>query len=388
MNPFVFHAPTRVYFGENSVSSCGDFVRELGGTRVLLVTDAFLERSGMLAEIIESIAISTGNTPIVFSDVPPDSDISCVNRASEIARTNKCDALVAVGGGSVIDTAKVVNICLVLGGELMDYQGLNIIDKALLPLIAIPTTAGTGADVSFVAMVKDRDEGKKLMFGSRFLAPDVAILDPTLIVSLPSKLTAATGIDAVTHCIECYVAAGTNSVFTDAICLEALRLLFEFLPKATANGSDLEARGATLVASCMAGVAFTNSGVGITHALAHSVGARYETHHGMTNGVFLSHGMRFNLSTSAVQYARIARFLGFTQGESDVNLQAEILINKVEDLVKELKLPRTLRELGIPELSDENLKDLVDQAGSDPAIMFNPREASEDELLQLLKGAY
>jgi len=387
MNPFVFHAPTRVYFGENSATSCGDFLRELGGTHVLLVTDAFLEKSGMLSGIVESITTSTGRAPVVFSDVPPDSDISCVNRASEIARANHCNALVAVGGGSVIDTAKVVNICLVLGGELMEYQGLNIIDKALLPLIAVPTTAGTGAEVSFVAMVKDREEGKKLMFGSRFLAPDVAILDPILIVSLPPKLTAATGIDAITHGIECYVASGTNSVFTDAICLEALRLLFEFLPRAVADGTDLEARGATLAASCMAGVAFTNSGVGITHALAHSVGARYETHHGMTNGVFLPHGMRFNLPSSSAHYARIARFLGFAQSGAEID-QAKILIDKVEELLQKLQLPLTLRQLGIPELSDENLKELVDQAGSDPAIMFNPREASESDLLQLLKGAY
>ncbi len=387
MNPFVFHTPTRVYFGEESATSCGDFILELGGSRVLLVSDAFLEKSGMLAPIIESIIAATGNPPLIFTDVPPDSDISCVNRASELARANQCNALVAVGGGSVIDTAKVVNICLTFGGELMDYQGLNIIDRPLLPLVAVPTTAGTGAEVSFVAMVKDHDEGKKLMFGSPFLAPNVAVLDPLLIVSLPARLTAATGIDAVTHGIECFVASGTNSVFTNAICLEALRLLFEFLPQATVDGTNLEARGATLAASCMAGVAFTNSGVGITHALAHSVGAKYATHHGMTNGVLLPHGMRFNLATTAPQYARIARFLNFTSGGSDAE-QAQILVDRVENLLKELKLPRTLRELGIPELTADNLKELVDMASSDPAIMFNPKEASDDDLLQLLKGAY
>jgi len=390
MNPFVFHTPTRVYFGEDSASSCGDFLRELGGKKVLMVADAFLEKSGALKPLIESIRESTGSVPILFTDVPSDSDIDCVNNATAIARTHQCDAFVAVGGGSVIDTAKVINICLSFGGEVMDYQGLNIIERKLYPLIAVPTTAGTGAEVSFVAMVKDHGEGKKLMFGSRFLAPDVAILDPLMIVSLPAKLTAATGIDAITHGIECYVASGTYSVFTDAICLESLRLLFEFLPQATVDGGNIEARGATLVASCMAGVAFTNSGVGITHALAHAVGAKYATHHGMTNAVFLPHGMRFNLDTVYPRYARIAQFLGFADEKNigDERALANLLVNKVEALLGKLQLPLTLRELGVPELSDENLAELTDLAAADPAIMFNPREASSDDLTQLLKRAY
>jgi len=390
MNPFVFHTPTRVYFGEDSASSCGDFLRELGGKKVLMVADAFLEKSGALKPLIESIRESTGSAPILFTDVPSDSDIDCVNNATAIARAHQCDALVAVGGGSVIDTAKVINICLSFGGEVMDYQGLNIIERKLYPLIAVPTTAGTGAEVSFVAMVKDHGEGKKLMFGSRFLAPDVAILDPLMIVSLPAKLTAATGIDAITHGIECYVASGTYSVFTDAICLESLRLLFEFLPQATFDGGNIEARGATLVASCMAGVAFTNSGVGITHALAHAVGAKYATHHGMTNAVFLPHGMRFNLETVYPRYARIAQFLGFADeaNNGDERALANLLVNKVEALLGKLQLPLTLRELGVPEFSDENLAELTDLATADPAIMFNPREASSDDLTQLLKRAY
>ena len=397
MNPFVFHTPTRVYFGENSASSCGDFLLELGGNKVLMVADAFLEKSGALTPLIESIRTATGNEPVLFTDVPSDSDIDCVNKATAIARSKQCNAFVAVGGGSVIDTAKVINICLSFGGEVMDYQGLNIIERKLFPLIAVPTTAGTGAEVSFVAMVKDHGESKKLMFGSRFLAPDVAILDPMMIVSLPAKLTAATGIDAVTHDIECYVASGTFSVFTDALCLESLRLLFEYLPQATIDGENLEARGATLVASCMAGVAFTNSGVGITHALAHAVGAKYGTHHGMTNAVFLPHGMRFNFDSVYPRYARIAQFLGFAgrysglaggNSDRDEKTLANLLVNKVEALLEQLKLPLTLRELGVPEFTDDNLAELVDLAGADPAIMFNPREASSDDLTQLLKRAY
>src|SRR5262249_42161279 len=161
-------------------------------------------------------------------------------------------------------------------------------------LIAVPTTAGTGSEVSAVAMVKDHEQGTKLVFGSRFLFPDVAILDPKLLLSLPPKLTAATGLDALTHALESYVASTTNAL-ADGLSLEAMRLIFANLPRATRDGADLEARSATLVGSMMAGLAFTNAGVGIVHAIAHSVGGRYGSHHGITNAVLLPLGMEFNL---------------------------------------------------------------------------------------------
>jgi alcohol dehydrogenase class IV len=254
-------------------------------------------------------------------------------------------------------------------------------------MIAIPTTAGTGSEVSFAAMVKDNTDHKKLMFASPFLAPDVALLDPLLIVSLPAKLTAATGIDAVTHDIECFVAAGTNSPMTDCLCLESLRMLKEFLAVATADGANMEARSATLVASTMAGMAFTNAGVGIVHALAHSVGAKYGTHHGMTNGVLLPHGMRFNLQTSKAAYARMARYIAVTS-EGDDEKAANALVAWVDGLLLQLDMPQTLKELGVPELNCDSMAEIAELASSDPAIMFNPREVTSEDLISILKGAY
>lgn len=389
MNPFVFQSPTRVMFGEYTTAACGDFVLELGGKRALVVADAFLVQSGVLGPLLESLSSQGLLPPVVFSDVPPDSDIACVDRGAAIAREAGCDCIVAIGGGSVIDTAKVIGICLTLGGELLDYQGLNVIDKKLMPLVVVPTTAGTGSEVSFVAMIKDHKEGKKLMFGSSWLAPDVAILDPSLLLSLPPKLTAATGLDAITHGIEAFVAANTNSVATDALCLEALRLLFDNLPRAFKNGDDMEARSATLVASTMAGIAFSNSGVGVIHALAHSVGAMFSTHHGMTNGVFLPYGMEFNLPQVAPQYARIARYLEL-EGVAglDQTAAAELLIKAVRQLLKTLSLPVRLRDLGIESLSEDDYDELACLAASDPAIMFNPRDCNNDDLIDLMKRAY
>ncbi len=387
MNPFVFHSPTKVTFGEYMSGTALDVIKEYGGTRPLVITDDFLYKSKILEPIFASLNDLHPGETAIFSDVPSDSEIKIVNKAAEMAREQGCDCILAVGGGSVLDTAKVVNICLSMGGQIMDYQGLNNLSVRLNPLIAIPTTAGTGSEVSMVAMVKDAAEGKKLLFGSRFLAPDAAILDPTLLLSLPPRLTAATGLDAVTHDIESYSSVIASSAFTEALCLESLRMLFDYLPRATTHGDDLEARSATLIASTMAGVAFTNSGVGIVHALAHATGARFGTHHGATNSIFLPHGMAFNLDVIASRYANIARFLKLSSSRNDLQA-AQALIQSVQELSAKVELPARLRDLGVPELRNSQLDELACLASSDPAIMFNPKDSTLQDLIALYEKAY
>ncbi|HEY9776761.1 MAG TPA: iron-containing alcohol dehydrogenase [Planktothrix sp.] len=384
MNPFVFHCPTKVNFGEHMAATAADSVKDCGAKKTLIVTDAVLLQAGILQPILSGF---DEKEYVIFSDVPPDSDVDCVNKGARMAREAGCDCVLAVGGGSVLDTAKVINICMSLGGELLEYQGLNNLDERLGPLIAIPTTAGTGSEVSMVAMVKDNAEGKKLLFGSRFLAPDVAILDPTLLVSLPAKLTAATGLDALTHDIEAYTAVISNSIFTDALCVGSLKLLFEHLPRATNHGDDLEARAATLVASAMAGVAFTNSGVGIVHALAHATGAKFGTHHGLTNSIFLPHGMHFNLDVVSERYASLARHLGFSNS-SNSEEAARALISAIEQLSHRVGLPNKLRDLGVPKLNNSQLDELAFLASTDPAIMFNPKESSVEDIIGIYERAY
>lgn len=387
MNPFVFHTPTRVLFDKGESLRACDIVKEFGGNKTLIVTDNVLIKTGIIEPIINGFHESDFEEPVIFSDVPPDSDVDTVNRASTIASNSHCNSVLAVGGGSVLDTGKVVNICLSFGGELINYEGLNNLTSRLLPLVAIPTTAGTGSEVSMVAMVKDAKESKKLLFGSRFLAPDAAILDPTLIVSLPPRLTAATGLDAITHAIEAYCATSSRSNFTDCLCLECLRLMFEFLPRATTCGDDLDARSATLIGSTMAGVAFTNSGVGIVHALSHAIGGRFGTHHGMTNSVFLPHGMRFNLDATANRYASIARFLGISKSKDDEKA-AEALIEATVELSAKLGLPSRLRDLGVPQLEQEHLEELSYLSSVDAAIMFNPKESSIEDIAEIYARAY
>lgn len=387
MNPFVFQSPTKVAFGEHIAATAYEVVKDLGGTRPLLITDKFLVENHLIDSVIDGIKEGGCADVPIYCDVPPDSDVDCVNKASKFAMENGCDCIIAVGGGSVMDTAKATNICLSLGGDLLDYQGLNNIENPLKPLVAIPTTAGTGSEVSYVAMIKDTTDHRKMVFGSRYLAPDTALLDPMMIVSLPPKLTAATGLDALTHALESLVATITNSPISDALAIEAARLIFNYLPRATKNGEDVEARSQTLVASTMAAIAFSNSGVGIVHALAHATGARFNTHHGITNAVYLPHGMRFNLEYSSAIYGRAARALGFSQSLDD-NEASEALIKAVELLLVEVGLPSNLKALGVPELKGTELDEWCALVVEDPAIMFNPREASTEDVIGIYKRAY
>ncbi len=401
-NPFTFLSPTRVTFGQGSVSGVADNLIEFGAQRPLIISDAVLVELGVLNPILEALQDAGLSQAPLFNDVPADSDLECVRKAVDLARSRACDSVIAVGGGSVIDTAKAVNIGLSTGGDIIDFEGINILTEALRPIVVIPTTAGTGSEVSAVAMIKDHSNNKKLLFGSRFLYSNAAVLDPSLLLSLPPRLTAATGLDAVTHAVESYVAM-TSNPFSDALALKALFTLLNYLPTATRSGEDIEARSNTLMASTMAGMAFTNAGVGIVHALAHTIGAKYSVHHGVANAIFLPFGMKFNIEADASRYARAWSYLcnafsdcssanpqlsaKFVDG-ADENESAYQLVESINDLLDQCFLPKRLRDVGVPELSEEDLQELADTAMTDPAIMFNPREASPEDLITIIKGAY
>ncbi len=400
LNPFTFISPTRIIFGEGTATAVGDMLSELGASKPLLVTDSVLVQKGVLKPVMDALE-SFGEIPI-FQDVPSDSDVDCVRRAIELGRNSSCDSVVAVGGGSVIDTAKVVNIGLSTGEDFMNFEGINSLSAALNPMVAVPTTAGTGSEVSAVAMIKDHTTSKKLLFGSRFLFANSAILDPALLTSLPARLTAATGLDAVTHALEAIVANCSNPL-SDSLAMHALYLLMANLAQATKSGDDMEARSCTLLASTMAGMAFTNSGVGVVHALAHTVGAKYSVHHGIVNAIFLPFGMEFNIEASSQRYADAWAYLctAFSKSPSadpqlsdkfvlgaDERESAYYLVKAVRDLLERCSLPTKLRDVGVPELNQDDLQELADTAMTDPAIMFNPREASAEDLISIIKGAY
>lgn len=364
-------------------------VRELGpevsrmGSRALIVADRGVVVAGLLDQPRAGL---DGSVEVVglFDDVPANSSVAVVERGAAFAREHGADVIVAVGGGSPIDTAKCMRILLGEGGQLHDYQGYNLLERPLVPMIAIPTTAGTGSEVTPFAVIRDEQAHLKLTFSSPFLAPELAVLDPEMTRTLPQRLTAATGMDALTHAIESFVSSEANPI-SESLGIYAIDVISNNLRAATHQGEDLEARGQMLVASCMAGMAFASGFVGIIHAMAHAIGGSFEVHHGTANSILLPYGMDFNSSAAPHRFSRIARAMGVNAGgraEEDVIADG---IAAVRSLAADCELPARLRDVGVPE---DALPALAETALTDAAIFTNPRPASYEEVLELLRAAW
>jgi alcohol dehydrogenase len=366
---FEYSCWTRIVCEPRAWRSIGREIARLGVARAWFAADPALaarvdDAAPSLAE--EGIALAG-----VWTEVPPDSDSETAERLA--AQVGPDDALVALGGGSAIDTAKAANIVGSLGGRLADHEGAGVLPDRLGPILAAPTTAGTGSEVSFAATVMDRAEGRKVLFFSPSLACDVAVLDPELTVGLPPRLTAATGADALTHAIEAIFAVNASPL-TDAMAVLAIRRIRCALPRAVRDGSDIEARRDMLVAAAAAGIAFSNAGVGIVHAMAHAVGALFGVHHGTANAILLPVGMAFNLEAVPERAGILAEALGTRPPE---------VVGCVERLLAECGLPRRLKEVGVEPL---RIGEAVEYALTDGSMAFNPREASPQDVERLLRA--
>ncbi len=376
---FEFSLGARVLYKHGLASELGDLAADLGVRRAFIIADPGVAAVGLLEPVIAGLQ-SQVEVVGVYTDVPANSSVHSVMAGATAAREAEADLLIAVGGGSPIDTAKAIRIVLTHNGHLLDYQGYNVLDRALVPLIVVPTTAGTGSEVTSFAVIRDEDADLKVTFASNFLVPTIAVLDPALTTSLPPRLTAATGMDAMSHAIETYVST-ENSPFSDSLALHAIDLISTHLRDAVRDGANMEARGQLLLASCMAGIAFSNSFLGIVHALSHAVGGKFAVHHGTLNAIFLPPVMRFNSSIAPDRYVRIARAIGVNAGGRSNEEVIADGIAAVYTLVAECGLPTTLREVGVPE---EALPELATIALVDGAIYHNPRVATEAELLTML----
>ncbi|MBI2933904.1 MAG: iron-containing alcohol dehydrogenase [Planctomycetes bacterium] len=363
---YEFRLRTKIIFQSGGSALVAEEAARLGLRRPFIITDRVVLRLGLLDRL-------TGLEPCgTFPDVPQDSEVSIVERAAALMKERGADGIVALGGGSVIDTAKAVNIVFSLGGRLADHEGVGTLDVPLAPFVALPTTAGTGSEVSQHAMVKDASARLKIPFTSHTLAADTAVLDPALTVSMPPPVTAATGLDAMTHAIEAVFAANASPL-TDALAAGAARDIREWLPRAVKNGQDLDARGRMLLAANAAGVAFSNAGVGVVHALAHGCGALRGVPHGVANALLLPHGVRFNRTAAPEKHALLERIFG------------EDVAGALAALTRACGLPTRLRDANV---RPEDLPALAEYGEHDGALIFNPREASREDLLGILQAAF
>lgn len=391
---YQFACATRVIAGRGLIESAGfEFAKE-GATRPLLVTDAAVRATG-LVERVEAGLREGGIEPAgVFDEVPQDSGIEVVERCATAAAAGRADSFFAVGGGSAMDTAKAANVLFTHGGRVRDYEGLYALPREadglgrpleLAPLACVPTTAGTGSEASLAAVVKDHEAGVKVELADFPLFPRLAILDPEATRTLPPAVAAASGMDALTHAVECYVCTEASS-HGDAFCLQTVAMIRDNLQRAVHEPGDEDARGNMLVAASLAIVPSGSGGFfGIAHSMAHACGGRHGVAHGVANAIALPHAIRFNADDPAVaaRYRDLARVLGLDGGGSDVEA-AEALADHVAALARSLGLPGRLSEVGVPH---DDVAALADAAMGDGCTLVNPREPTDAEMAELLLRA-
>jgi alcohol dehydrogenase class IV len=382
---------TRVVAGRGLIEGIGfEFMKE-GAERVFLVTDRVIRGTGLIEKVEAGVTDGGLELAGAFDDVPQDSATDVVARCAEEAKAAGADSFLAVGGGSVMDTAKAAAVLFTHGGTVHDYEGLYVLPREndgmgaplpLAPLACVPTTAGTGSEVSMAAVVKDHAEKVKLELADLPMFPRLAVLDPESTRTLPPQIAAATGMDAMTHAIEGYVTV-ESSPFNDAESLHALRLMRDNLERAVTKGpDDDEARGNMLVAASLAITVY----LGSTHAMSHPCGAHFGVPHGVANAINLPHVIRFNAaggSDIADRYRDVNELFGVEVGGSDEAV-GDALASHVAGLVEKLGLPTRLSEVGVPE---DGIPALVEGAMGDGTTLMNPREPSEEDYEQLFRAA-
>ncbi len=377
---FDFLPPTRVVFGVGSLSRLGELARELGGNRVLLVTDPGLEAAGHPQRAVASLC-AAGLEAFVFNQVEENPTTRHVQQGTKFAQKQNIDFLVAVGGGSAMDCAKGINFILTNGGTMSDYRGYGKATEPMLPSISIPTTAGTGSESQSYALIADDETHMKMACGDRKVAFRVAILDPEVTVSQPAKVTAITGIDALSHAVESFVTTKRN-LLSQSFAHAAWRLLESNLETVLRDPSNLEGRGAMQLGANFAGTAIENSMLGACHACANPLTAHYGLTHGLAIGIMLPHVIRYNAAAVSDLYSELAGEAGLLDG--DRSISAEALARRITGLMQTAGLPITLSACSI---SPGILPVLAEEAAEQWTGRFNPRPVTQADLLRLYETA-
>ncbi|HDO1355293.1 TPA: iron-containing alcohol dehydrogenase [Aeromonas veronii] len=387
-----FFCPVKLLAGEQALEQLASELTSLGARRPLLLTDKGVNATG-LATLLANV-LAEGELPVaaIWDEIPADSSTAVVERIAKRYRELDCDSLVALGGGSVIDTAKAVNILTSMGGDhLLDYSGAGCLTRPLKPLAVVPTTAGTGSEVTLVAVIKDEASGRKVPFTSPFLLPQLAVLDPRLTQGLPLNITAATAMDAMTHAIEAFIGTAKNPV-SDALALMAVEKIASALPQIIHDPQNKQLRLQLAEGSTLAGMAFSNSMVGLVHALGHSLGARCHLSHGLCMNLFLPTVLDYNRPEVDSELARLLLPLVGAErfAATPAHQRAEATITAIrtlrDTLWQAVKLPRTMSEAGVSDRS--LLTEIRDLAVNDGALLFNRKDADREQLLTLLERAW
>ena len=381
---FSFTGAGKIAFGNGSFEQLGEHIGALGGNKPLIVLDNNLSLSGLKDKVSDYFK-KAGMDIVIFDKVEGEPPLELADEGAKAAADGKCDIVVGIGGGSTMDMAKAVAVITANKGKAEDYLGLNKVPGPGLPTIMIPTTAGTGSEVTFTSVFIRKDLNKKEGMNSPYLYPDIALLDPELTLSIPSKVTATTGVDALCHAIESYTSI-TASPMSEMVSLEAIALISESLRTCVHNGTDLEARGQMLLGSLYAGLGLANAGVTAVHSLSYPLGGMYGIPHGLANTLLLPAVMNFNLPGALEKFAIIAEVMGEPIDDLSLNEAAGLAVGAVENLIDDCGIYDTLETLGIPE---EDFPKLAEAAMTVARpLANNPRRVTAGDAIEIYSDAY
>ena len=384
--PTTFSLPSTIITGAGSSEKVGEQAKQLGATKALIVTDPGIQKLGYADQIAKNLH-NSGIISTIFSDVTPDPTLQNVTDGVNQFADENCDLIVSIGGGSAIDCGKGISVKLTNDGEFTDYMGIDKIPNQGTPLIAIPTTAGTGSEVSKVTVITDTERNVKMMLSSTCLLASIAIVDPTLSLTTPPHLTAAVGVDALTHAIEAYVSKHSQPI-TDTLALKAIRLISSSLRQAWSDGENISARTDMMIGASIAGMAFSNSSVALVHGMSRPIGAYFHIHHGLSNSVLLLDVMEFSVVGAPQRFADIAEAMGEQIDGLSLMKQADAAITAVERLVIDIDMPR-LGQIGIDE---ERFEKVVEQMAADAIASGspanNPRQTTQEEIIALYRKCF
>ncbi len=396
---YEFCCRVNIVAGHDALEQIPALLAEMGASSPMILTDKGVTEAGLVDTMVAAL---NGNLDIrtIEDEVPPDSDIKVVNHLATVYRKKGCDAIVAVGGGSVLDTAKGINILVSeQGNNLLAFTGAGALKRPLGPFIAVPTTAGTGSEVTQAAVIADHDTGRKLLFASYYLLPDAAIVDPRMTLTLPPHITAATAMDAMAHAVESTVMLAKNPI-SDTHAYQAMSVIARQLPRVLENTSDKQGRLALATAATLAGIAFSNSTVGMVHALGHSVGSVCHVPHGTCMAIFLPYGLEYNLHRVENRIAELLFHLAgpeaYVATPKERRAQAAIEwirqfnreLNKITGGIHAGRLKDLKTREGNPMVPREKLADIAATALGDGTIFYNPEEMDYDDFLMVAEAAW
>jgi len=380
---YTIFLPNNLIFGVGAVEKVGEKAKELGKSKALIITDQGIIGAGLLERVLTPLE-RAGVKAHIFDQIEPNPRDVTVVKAFEFGKKKECDLIIGLGGGSPIDAAKAVGVLMTNPGPLQDYLRGTAVKNPLPTLIAVPTTAGTGTEVTQFSVVTDTERSFKAGIANPFLMPKIAIVDPSLMESMPPSLTAATGMDALTHAIEAFVSVNCQP-FSDAMALHAIRLIGTYLRPSVANGSNQEARSQMAIASTLAGAAFSNAGVGLVHAMSHPLGGRFDVPHGVANAILLPYVMRFNLIARLERFGQVAQALGEKVEGLSAGEAGKMAVEAVLQLSTDIGIPGHLGEVrvkaeGLPQVA-------ADAMNMKRAIGWNPRLVKQEEIEKLYREA-